>query len=54
MQYRQLGRSVLSALCAWHHELWLARQRIFWILSSAAEAGINFIDTADQYGGDAV
>ena len=23
------------------------------ILSSAAEAGINFIDTADQYGGDA-
>ena len=57
MQYRQLGRSGLkvSALClgTMNFGSRTSPEESFAILSSAAEAGINFIDTADQYGGDA-
>ena len=57
MQYRQLGRSGLkvSALCLGTMNFGSRTSPVesFAILSSAAEAGINFIDTADQYGGDA-
>ena len=57
MQYRQLGRSGLkvSALClgTMNFGSRTSPEASFAILSSAAEAGINFIDTADQYGGDA-
>ena len=57
MQYRQLGRSGLkvSALClgTMNFGSRTSPEESFSILSSAAEAGINFIDTADQYGGDA-
>ena len=57
MQYRQLGRSGLkvSALClgTMNFGSRTSPEESFAILSRAAEAGINFIDTADQYGGDA-
>lgn len=57
MQYRQLGRSGLkvSALClgTMNFGSRTSPEESFAIVSSAAEAGINFIDTADQYGGDA-
>ncbi|MEC8755920.1 MAG: aldo/keto reductase, partial [Pseudomonadota bacterium] len=51
MQYRQLGRSGLkvSALClgTMNFGSRTSPEESFAILSSAAEAGINFIDTAD-------
>jgi aryl-alcohol dehydrogenase-like predicted oxidoreductase len=57
MQYRQLGRSGLkvSALClgTMNFGSRTTPQESCNILSSAMDAGINFIDTADQYGGDA-
>ena len=54
MQYRQLGRSGLKVSEQFgHHELWVQNvaQAAQDILSAAMEAGINFIDTANQYGG---
>ena len=57
MQYRQLGRSGLkvSALClgTMNFGSRTSPTESFNILSEAVDAGINFIDTADQYGGDA-
>ena len=56
MQYRQLGRSGLkvSALClgTMNFGSRTSPEAAFGILSAAMEAGINFIDTANQYGGD--
>ncbi len=56
MQYRQLGRSALkvSELCLGTMNFGPRTQpsESFDILNVALEAGINFIDTANQYGGD--
>ncbi len=56
MQYRQLGRSALkvSELClgTMNFGSRTSEQVSFEILNEAINAGINFIDTADQYGGD--
>ena len=56
MQYRSLGRSGLnvSALClgTMNFGSRTSPEASFDILSCAMDAGINFIDTADQYGGD--
>ena len=55
MHYRQLGRSGLkvSALClgTMNFGSRTSPKEAFEILSGAMDAGINFIDTADQYGG---
>lgn len=55
MQYRQLGRSALkvSALCLGTMNFGprTSQAESFNILDDAIEAGINFIDTANQYGG---
>lgn len=57
MQYRQLGRSGLkvSSLClgTMNFGSRTTAEESFNILSGAMDAGINFIDTADQYGGEA-
>jgi len=57
MQYRQLGRSGLkvSSLClgTMNFGSRTSVAESFNILSGAMDAGINFIDTADQYGGAA-
>lgn len=56
MQYRQLGRSALkvSALCLGTMNFGprTSQAESFHILDDALEAGINFIDTANQYGGE--
>ena len=56
MQYRQLGRSALrvSELCLGTMNFGprTTEQESFAILNQAIEAGINFIDTANQYGGE--
>ena len=56
MQYRQLGRSALkvSELCLGTMNFGprTSEAESFAILNQAVDAGINFIDTADQYGGD--
>ena len=56
MQYRQLGRSALmvSELCLGTMNFGprTSETESFEILNHATEAGINFIDTANQYGGD--
>jgi NDP-hexose 2,3-enoyl reductase len=56
MQYRQLGRSALkvSELCLGTMNFGprTPEQESFEILNHAVEAGINFIDTANQYGGN--
>jgi aryl-alcohol dehydrogenase-like predicted oxidoreductase len=55
MDYRQLGRSALkvSSLCLGTMNFGprTSEPESFAILSDALEAGINFIDTANQYGG---
>ncbi len=55
MKYRQLGRSALkvSELCLGTMNFGprTSEPDSFAILNAAVEAGINFIDTADQYGG---
>ena len=55
MRYRQLGRSALkvSELCLGTMNFGprVAQAGSFEILNHAVEAGINFIDTANQYGG---
>ena len=55
MKYRPLGRSALkvSTLCLGTMNFGprTSEAESFAILSDALEAGINFIDTADQYGG---
>lgn len=55
MQYRQLGRSALrvSELCLGTMNFGprTSEADSFDIMSSALEAGINFFDTANQYGG---
>ena len=55
MKYRQLGRSALrvSELCLGTMNLGprTSEPESFAILSAAVEAGINFVDTANQYGG---
>ena len=55
MRYRNLGRSGLSVsqLCLGTMNFGprVAEPDAFNILSEAVEAGINFVDTADQYGG---
>jgi len=55
MKYRRLGRSALkvSALCLGTMNFGprTSEAESLTILSAAADAGINFIDTADQYGG---
>ena len=56
MQYRQLGRSALkvSELCLGTMNFGprTSEADSFEILNHATEAGINFIDTANQYGGN--
>ena len=56
MQYRQLGRSALkvSELCLGTMNFGprTPATESFEILNTAVAAGINFIDTANQYGGD--
>ena len=56
MQYRQLGRSALkiSELClgTMNFGSRTSESESFNVLNHAVSAGINFIDTADQYGGD--
>jgi NDP-hexose 2,3-enoyl reductase len=56
MQYRQLGRSALkvSELCLGTMNFGprTSEAESFEILNHATEAGINFVDTANQYGGD--
>jgi NDP-hexose 2,3-enoyl reductase len=56
MQYRQLGRSALkvSELCLGTMNFGprTPAAESFEILNAALNAGINFIDTANQYGGD--
>ena len=55
MKYRQLGRSALkvSELClgTMNFGPQTPQDEAFAILDAAVEAGINFIDTANQYGG---
>lgn len=57
MRYRRLGRSALqvSELCLGTMNFGgrTSENESFEILDRAVEAGINFIDTADQYGGTA-
>lgn len=56
MQYRRLGRSALkvSQLCLGTMNFGprTPKQVAFEILDRAVDAGINFVDTANQYGGD--
>lgn len=56
MKYRRLGRSALrvSELCLGTMNFGprTSEQDSFAILDCAAEAGVNFIDTANQYGGN--
>jgi aryl-alcohol dehydrogenase-like predicted oxidoreductase len=56
MHYRQLGRSALkvSELCLGTMNFGprTSEQDSFAILNKAVDAGINFIDTANQYGGE--
>ena len=56
MQYRQLGRSALkvSELCLGTMNFGprTSEAESFVILNHATAAGINFVDTANQYGGD--
>jgi NDP-hexose C3-ketoreductase / dTDP-4-oxo-2-deoxy-alpha-D-pentos-2-ene 2,3-reductase len=56
MQYRKLGRSAVSVsqLCLGTMNFGprTSESESFDILNRAVEAGINFIDTANQYGGD--
>ena len=56
MQYRQLGRSALkvSQLCLGTMNFGprTAEADAFEILNAARAAGINFVDTANQYGGE--
>ncbi|MEZ5550893.1 MAG: aldo/keto reductase [Pseudomonadales bacterium] len=56
MQYRQLGRSALrvSELCLGTMNFGprTSEQGSFAILNEAVAAGINFVDTANQYGGN--
>lgn len=56
MQYRPLGRSALkvSAICLGTMNFGprTSEADSFAILDAAVEAGVNFIDTANQYGGD--
>ncbi|MCR9259767.1 MAG: aldo/keto reductase [Pseudomonadaceae bacterium] len=56
MQYRKLGRSAVnvSQLCLGTMNFGprTSESESFDILNRAVEAGINFIDTANQYGGD--
>ncbi len=55
MKYRQLGRSALkvSELClgTMNFGPYASEPESFAILNKAVESGINFIDTANQYGG---
>lgn len=55
MKYRRLGRTALqvSELClgTMNFGPLTSREESFAILGDALEAGVNFIDTADQYGG---
>ena len=55
MKYRQLGRSALkvSALClgTMNFGPQTSEPESFAILNAAVDAGVNFIDTANQYGG---
>lgn len=55
MQYRQLGRSALkvSQLCLGTMNFGprSSEEESFKVLNAAMDAGINFIDTANQYGG---
>ena len=55
MRYRQLGRSALkvSELClgTMNFGPQTSEQDSFAILDAAVEAGVNFVDTANQYGG---
>lgn len=57
MNYRQLGRSALkvSELClgTMNFGSRTPANESFQILNGALDAGINFVDTANQYGGDA-
>ena len=56
MEYRQLGRSALqvSELCLGTMNFGprTPASESFEILNEAVSAGINFIDTANQYGGE--
>jgi len=56
MQYRHLGRSALtvSELCLGTMNFGprTPKAEAFDLLNHAVSAGINFIDTADQYGGE--
>lgn len=56
MRYRRLGRSALqvSQLCLGTMNFGprTSESDSFAILNSAVDAGVNFIDTANQYGGD--
>ncbi len=56
MKYRSLGRSALqvSELCLGTMNFGprSSEQESFSVLNAAVNAGINFIDTANQYGGD--
>ncbi len=58
MQYRRLGRSALkvSELCLGTMNFGprTSEEASFQILDRAVAAGINFIDTANQYGGSLV
>lgn len=55
MKYRRLGRTALqvSEICLGTMNFGpvTSREESFAILGDALEAGINFVDTADQYGG---
>ncbi len=55
MKYRQLGRSALkvSQLClgTMNFGARTSEPESFAILNAAVEAGVNFVDTANQYGG---
>jgi aryl-alcohol dehydrogenase-like predicted oxidoreductase len=55
MEYRRLGRSALrvSTLClgTMNFGLRTPEARAFDVLDAAVDAGINFLDTANQYGG---
>ena len=55
MKYRRLGRTALqvSEIClgTMNFGPMTSREESFAILGDALEAGINFVDTADQYGG---
>lgn len=55
MRYRRLGRTALqvSEIClgTMNFGPMTSREESFALLGDALEAGINFVDTADQYGG---